>query len=63
MQATLGREWQKSSRCNTTANCVEVRLSAHGVQVRDSRNPEGPTLEFDRPTWISFIDYLARHDV
>ncbi len=42
---TFGGTWRKSRRSTNNANCVEVRGTLD--QVRDSKNPEGPTLHVD----------------
>jgi hypothetical protein len=39
----LGAAWRKSSFSGGTGQCVEVTPGA----VRDSKNPEGPTLRAD----------------
>lgn len=55
--------WIKSSRSGGAQNnCVEVRRSAcraaSSVDVRDSKNPEGELLHFDRPAWADFADQV-----
>ncbi len=48
-------QWRKSTRCGTTA-CVEVASSPDGTfRVRDSKNPDGPVLTFDRDEWTAFV--------
>lgn len=37
--------WKKSRRSQATNSCVE--LASDGDQVRDSKNPNGPTLRAD----------------
>jgi len=51
--------WRKSTR-SSTGNCVEVavRADADAVLVRDSRDPEGPMLEFDQKAFGAFIACL-----
>ncbi|HET9657888.1 MAG TPA: DUF397 domain-containing protein [Kineosporiaceae bacterium] len=41
-------EWRKSGRSNSTGNCVEFARVAGRVAVRDSKDPHGPALVFDR---------------
>jgi hypothetical protein len=48
--------WQKPTRCdNSGPNCVEVATAADGTRyVRDSKNPNGPVLEFTPSEWEAF---------
>ena len=49
--------WTKSSRsCET--HCVEVAASAGKVHIRDSKDPDGPTLTIAPTAWRVFIDGL-----
>jgi hypothetical protein len=54
--------WRKSSYSNEEGGaCVEVAdASADLVPVRDSKNPNGPTLAFPAAAWTAFIDDLKR---
>jgi hypothetical protein len=48
--------WTKSSACAGTANCVEVApLPDSGFAVRDSKDPQGPDLRFNRSGWVGFL--------
>lgn len=48
--------WLKSSRSAAASdNCVEVRLGATGMDVRDSKDPNGPIHSFDAQAWRSFL--------
>ncbi|GAA4665347.1 DUF397 domain-containing protein [Streptomyces youssoufiensis] len=50
--------WIKSSYSNNGGECVEVatNLTTHGtVAVRDSKDPDGPTLTFEPTTWKAFV--------
>ena len=46
--------WRKSSYSGGNGECVEVAVVSR-VLVRDSKNPSGPTLAFDQPTWRTFL--------
>jgi hypothetical protein len=48
--------WRKTSRSgNATTECVEVADGGDVVGVRDSKDPHGPVLEFDRAQWAAFV--------
>ncbi|MFJ8848497.1 DUF397 domain-containing protein [Streptomyces cyaneofuscatus] len=49
--------WRKSSYSNSDGgNCVEVSDDLPGVvPVRDSKQPEGPTVVFGASAWTAFI--------
>ena len=49
--------WRKSTR-SQTSNCVEVAPLGAGpaaVALRDSKDPSGPVLLFNRVGWLGFI--------
>ncbi|GAA1027727.1 hypothetical protein GCM10009557_10230 [Virgisporangium ochraceum] len=53
---SLTEEWRKASRSMAGGNnCVEVRLHGEDVQVRDSKNPTGPSLRFTVAQWASLL--------
>lgn len=48
--------WLKSSRSAGASDaCVEVRLTARCVAVRDSKDPEGGRLSVSRAAWRGFV--------
>jgi hypothetical protein len=52
--------WRKSSRSGSTGgDCVEVAHLRDTIGVRDSKDPAGPVLRFDRRAWRSFVDGLV----
>lgn len=54
--------WRKSSYSNNDGGiCVEVADNLPGiVPVRDSKNPDGPTLIFPNSSWSAFIASLKQ---
>lgn len=50
--------WRKASRSAAQGTCVEVSRRPHGVAVRDSKDPEGPRLHFDRAAWSAFTEQI-----
>lgn len=52
------RDWFKSSRSSSNANCVEVRFAGDAVGVRDSKDRSGPALTFGAASWIGFVASL-----
>lgn len=49
-----GVQWRTSSRSSGAQQCVSVAHTSEVVGVRDSKNPDGPVLAFDRSAWLSF---------
>ncbi|MET7424340.1 DUF397 domain-containing protein [Dactylosporangium sp. NPDC005555] len=46
--------WRKSTE-SLSGDCVEVAPLPDGVAVRDSKNPDGPVLEFTHSEWCAFL--------
>jgi len=53
--------WFKSSASNPDT-CVEVRFVENAVQVRDSKNPDGPILTFTNREWAAFLAGVRGHE-
>ncbi len=52
-------KWRKSSYSGDQGNCVEVAaLPDGGHAVRDSKDPNGPVLQFTADEWASFMDRI-----
>ncbi|MEU1625833.1 DUF397 domain-containing protein [Streptomyces sp. NPDC020096] len=48
--------WKKSSYSGAHGACVEVRTpGVHAIAVRDSKDPQGPSLSFSSESWAAFI--------
>ncbi len=48
-------DWIKSSYSANGA-CVEIKSpTVHAVAVRDSKDPEGPSLSFTPASWTGFV--------
>ncbi|GAA1839790.1 DUF397 domain-containing protein [Actinomadura bangladeshensis] len=53
--------WRRSSHSdNLGGNCVELAELAGDVGVRDSRDPGGPKLLLDPPTFRALLSDLKR---
>ncbi|MER7582514.1 DUF397 domain-containing protein [Kitasatospora sp. NPDC097691] len=51
-----GASWVKSTYSQQGGNCLEVaRGSRELMPVRDSKDPQGPTLLFPVGAWESFV--------
>jgi uncharacterized protein DUF397 len=50
----ISPRWLKSSASDPNS-CVEVRFIEDSVQVRDSKDPEGPVLTFTNHEWEAFL--------
>jgi Domain of unknown function (DUF397) len=49
------RTWRKSSYSGASSgNCIEVASAARNVAIRDSKDPNGPTLAFRSADWQAF---------
>jgi hypothetical protein len=50
-----GKPWRKSS-FSGEVTCVEVRVAELHVEVRNSRDPNGVRLRFNKAEWIAFLE-------
>jgi hypothetical protein len=52
----LTMAWKKSSFSGNTDNsCVEARLVEGGVETRNSKNPDGPSVTYTTAEWAAFL--------
>lgn len=48
--------WRKSSKSQYNGNCVETAILPSGrIGVRDSKDKQGPILEFSHREWDKFV--------
>ncbi len=58
----LTERWRKSSRSGSDGNCVEVRRLDEVVEVRDTKDRQGPSLRFTTGQWDEFIAAIHSGD-
>lgn len=53
--------WFKSSYSGgSQGECLEVARGHADIPVRDSKDPHGPALVFERPAWSTFVSAVKR---
>ncbi|MEU8803284.1 DUF397 domain-containing protein [Spirillospora sp. NPDC048819] len=58
--APYALRWRKATASQGSQGCVELAPLAGGLVVRDSKNPDGPTLLFGRSAWCELTDRVNR---
>ncbi|WP_019631432.1 DUF397 domain-containing protein [Actinomadura atramentaria] len=58
MTSPSAHEWRKSTRSNDGGDCVEVRNTQPSVNVRDSKNPDGPIITVPRAAWNTLHTHI-----
>ena len=53
--------WFKSSYSNSAGSCVEVKLTDHGLLMRDGKDQrvDQPMLSIGKAQWRSFLDTVV----
>ncbi|MEU5637997.1 DUF397 domain-containing protein [Streptomyces milbemycinicus] len=53
--------WFKSSYSGpSNGDCLEIAGGHADIPVRDSKDPHGPALVFERPAWSAFVSAIKR---
>jgi hypothetical protein len=55
-------EWIKATASDSGGNCVEMRRRGDAVEVRDSKDPEGPVLRFTPSELAAWLDGARKHE-
>jgi len=55
-------EWIKATASDSGGNCVELRRHGDAVEVRDSKDPEGPVLRFTPSELAAWLDGARKHE-
>jgi hypothetical protein len=55
-QASMVTAWIKARRSGAGNDCVEMRRHGEAVEVRDSKNPTGPTLSVAPDVFGAWVD-------
>lgn len=50
----LDQGWRKPAKC-ASSGCVEARMDGERITVRNSRDPGGDNVSYDRDEWEAFV--------
>jgi len=48
-------EWRKARRSANNGACVELAPAAGQILIRDSKDQNGPTIQYSASTWQAFV--------
>jgi hypothetical protein len=54
--------WEKSRHSSGAGQCVESRREGDLIIVRDSKDPQGPTLSFTTKEWAAHLRGVKKGD-
>ena len=55
--------WIKASASATDGQCVEMRRNGPAVEVRDSKNPTGPVLQYTPNQFTAWVETAKDGDL
>ena len=55
-EAGQGSPWIKAVVSDGSGSCVEMRRHTGAIEVRDSKDPEGPVLRYTSAEWAAWLD-------
>ena len=53
-------QWVKATRSNGSGACVEMRREGDRVEVRDTKDRQGPSLKFTPDEFAAWVDGAKR---
>lgn len=48
--------WITAAASAQGGNCIQMRRHSHGIEVRDSKDPDGPVLQFAVAEFAAWVD-------
>jgi hypothetical protein len=58
--ADVNTGWIKATASSDGGDCVQLRRSGDTVEVRDSKDPDGPVLHFTPSEFAAWLDGAKR---
>ncbi|MBV6700291.1 DUF397 domain-containing protein [Kitasatospora aureofaciens] len=68
MPRSAPADWTSSTHSGNSGQCVQWRTPpgetlGRFVEIRDSKDPSGPTLTFPVESWAAFAEFASAHEV